>query len=357
MAVATLYNGFSDMEGLMQEVTVLFLHDGCASAAVAPFEVFRFAGVLFNMCVGSQPQPRFNVVSASIDGKPAISDGGLAVVPHKAIRSIRRTDLVFIPDAGFEPGLMIEKHRALIPWLRQLHAQGSMIAAVCSGVGILAATGLLDGRRATTHWAMTEPFRQRFPNVEWRTDVFITEDRGIFTGGGIYSSIDLSLYLVEKFCGHEVAVECAKALLIDMPRTWQTEYAVLPLTTSHADETVRKAEQWIQRKYSEDLHVEELASRFAMSPRTFERRFRAAVGQSPIGYLQKIRISAARRMLESGKRSIQQVSSAVGYDDVAFFRSLFKRQIGVSPAAYRERFGTPPRALVQGTQPAARPSA
>jgi transcriptional regulator GlxA family with amidase domain len=331
----------------MRRVTVLFLHDGCASAAVAPFEVFRFAGVLFNMCVGTAPQPRFDVVAASIEGKPPVSDGGLAVVPQKSIREIRQTDLIFIPDAGFEPGLMIEKHRALIPWLRKLHERGSMIAAVCSGVGILAATGLLDGCRATTHWAMTEPFRQRFPKVDWRTDVFITEDRGIFTGGGIYSSIDLSLYLVEKFCGHGVAVECAKALLIDMPRTWQAEYAVLPLTTAHTDEAVRKAEQWLQRKYREDLRMEELAGRFGMSPRTFERRFRAAVGQSPIAYLQNVRVSAARRMLEDGKRSIQQVSSAVGYDDVAFFRALFKRRIGVSPAAYREHFGTPPGALVR----------
>jgi transcriptional regulator GlxA family with amidase domain len=341
----------------MLHVTVLFLHDGCASAAVAPFEVFRFAGVLFPMCVGTKPQPRFDVVAASIDGKPPVSDGGLAVVPQKSIHDIRETDLVFIPDAGFEPGLMIDKHRALLPWLRKLHARGSMIAAVCSGVGILAATGLLDGRRATTHWAMTEPFRQRFPRVEWRTDVFITEDRSLFTGGGIYSSIDLSLYLVEKFCGHAVAVECAKALLIDMPRTWQTEYAVLPLTTSHKDDAVRKAEQWLQRRYGEAVRMEALAARFAMTPRTFERRFRAAVGQSPIAYLQKVRISAARRMLEDGKRSIQQVSSAVGYDDVAFFRALFKRQIGVSPGAYRERFGTPAGALVRGTRTATRASA
>jgi transcriptional regulator GlxA family with amidase domain len=341
----------------MRRVTVLFLHDGCASAAVAPFEVFRFAGVLFNMCVGATPQPRFDVVAASLDGKPSVSDGGIAVVPEKAIRDIRETDLIVIPDAGFEPRLMIEKHRALIPWLRKLHAGGSMIAAVCSGVGILAATGLLDGRRATTHWAMTEPFRQLFPDVEWRTDVFITEDRGIFTGGGIYSSIDLSLYLVEKFCGHAVAVECAKALLIDMPRTWQTEYAVLPLTTSHTDDAVRKVEQWLQRRYSEDFRMEELADRFGMTSRTFERRFRAAVGQSPIAYLQKVRISAARRMLEDGKRSIQQVSSAVGYDDVAFFRALFKRQIGVSPAAYRERFGTRPGALVRRGRTPARATA
>ena len=334
----------------MLSVTVLFLHDGCASAAVAPFEVFRFAGVLFNMCVGAQPQPHFDVVAASMDGKPTVSDGGLAVVPQKSIRDVRHTDLVFIPDAGFEPGLMIEKHRALIPWLRKLHDRGTMIAAVCSGVGILAATGLLDGRSATTHWAMTEPFRQRFPQVDWRTDVFITEDRGIFTGGGIYSSIDLSLYLVEKLCGHTVAVECAKALLIDMPRTWQTEYAVLPLTTSHNDESVRKVEQWLQRHYGEEIRIEDVAARSGMSPRTFERRFRAAVGQSAVAYLQKVRISAARRMLEGGKRSIQQVSSAVGYQDIAFFRGLFKRQIGVSPAAYRERFGTPPGALVAGAQ-------
>ena len=149
----------------MIHVTVLLLSDGLASVAVAPLEIFQMAGVLFNMCTGQPPQPRFQVTSASIDGKPPLSDGGLAVVADKAIAQVRKTDLVFVPDAGFDLDGMIDKHRPLLPWLRKMQARGATIAGVCSGVGLVAAAGLLEGRRATTHWGLSGIVAQRFSNV------------------------------------------------------------------------------------------------------------------------------------------------------------------------------------------------
>jgi transcriptional regulator GlxA family with amidase domain len=156
--------------------------------------------------------------------------------------------------------------------------------------------------------------------------------------GGVYASIDLSLYLVDKFCGHEIAVQTAKALLVDMPRTSQSGYAVLPLSRPHHDEKIREAETYMQKNFARPMSIEKLAERVNMSPRTFIRRFKEATGRLPGKYQQIFRVSMAKEMLEDDARSVQTVSSAVGYEDVAYFRALFKRLTGMTPAQYREKF-------------------
>ncbi len=169
--------------------------------------------------------------------------------------------------------------------------------------------------------------------------MFITEDERLLCSGGVYSAIDLSIYLVEKFCGHEIAVNCAKSLLVNMPRSHQSGYAVLPLSRPHTDERIRAVEAFIDENYAQDLSSEALAARANMSPRNFIRRFKAATGRLPGNYLQTLRITVAKRMLEEGDRNVQSVSLAVGYGDLAFFRSLFRRYTGMTPGEYRSRFG------------------
>jgi transcriptional regulator GlxA family with amidase domain len=156
--------------------------------------------------------------------------------------------------------------------------------------------------------------------------------------GGVYSSMDLSLYLVEKFCGHDVALQCAKALLINMPRASQSGYAVLPLSRPHDDDKVRTAEAYMEKNYARDISIERVARDLNMSPRNFIRRFKSATGRLPGNYLQAMRVAVAKEMLEDGARSVQAVSTAVGYDDAAFFRELFKRCTGMTPGEYRENF-------------------
>jgi len=163
--------------------------------------------------------------------------------------------------------------------------------------------------------------------------------RALLRGGGVHAALDLSLYLVDKFCGHEVAVQTAKALLIETPRAWQAGFAIVSLKTEHHDDSISTAQEWLHQNFRHEFTLETPARRVGMSLRNFVRRFKEAAGDSPLTYLQKLRVVAAKRLLESGHRTVQEISEAVGYQDVAFFRTIFERHTGQSPSAYRERFG------------------
>lgn len=321
------------------EVAIILVNEGYASTAVGPLEVFASAGAMWNEMRGAPPDPLFRVSTASIDGRPVESAYGLRIAPDCALADLGPVDLVVVSASGPLPDEWMARHAVLPPWLESRYRSGTRVAGVCSGVAFLAEAGLLDGRRATTHWGVAETFRQRYPRVDWRTDLLITEDAGLYCGGGVNAASDLSLYLVERLCGRRVAVEASRALLLDMPRPSQSGYAILPLSRPHGDEKVRKAEDHLSANFRRDVPTDELAELVGMSRRNLVRRFRDATGCGPGEYTRMLRVAAARSMLEDGAPSIQQVSIAVGYDDVAFFRRIFKRYSGSTPAAYRDRFG------------------
>jgi transcriptional regulator GlxA family with amidase domain len=320
------------------DVTVVLLEAGYASTAVGPIEVFHSAGVLWNWLQGDVSEPRFRVRVASIDGGPVTSLCSLGLVPEFAIDDIERSDIVILPASGWDVQDQIVKGTHLLSWLRRMHSKGAYIAGVCAGVAFLAESGLLDGRQATTHWALAENFRQRYPKILWRPENFVTEDGRLLCSGGVYASIDLSLYLVEKFCGHAIALECAKSLLISMPRNCQSGYSLLPMAHPHSDEKIRDSEEYLQENFSCEVSIDFLAKRVGMGARNFIRRFKAATGHLPGAYMQMLRVSAAKELLEHGATSIQAVASKVGYEDIAFFRALFKRHTGMTPGDYRARF-------------------
>jgi transcriptional regulator GlxA family with amidase domain len=336
----------------MLHVVVLFLNGGCASTALLPMEIFRNTGVLWNLLKGKAPEPRFRVTTASLGGGPAVTDQLVSLLPSCAVEAVEQPDIVFVPagglpfdtmmQTGYVIDAVIDQNAAIIPWLRNWASTGTKVAGVCSGVALLAEAGLLDGKRATTHWGLAEIYRKRFPDVDWQPDYLITDAGDIACSGGINSAADLSLYLVERFAGREVALECAKALLIEMPRTWQVAFADVMLRKDHNDENIQRAQDWVHRHFQRPIGVEAIAARVGMSPRNFIRRFKDATGHTPLSYIHTIRVTMAKRLLEDGQRSIQEVSQAVGYEDVIFFRDLFKRHTGVCPTEYRTRFGTPP---------------
>jgi transcriptional regulator GlxA family with amidase domain len=320
------------------DVTVLFLERGHASTAAGPLEVFRDAGVLWNVLRNETAEPRFRVRSASIGGRAVRPDAPYTIRPDLALEDVGATDLVFVPSAGLGLDELLARNAPVIAFLRRVHARGARIASVCSGVALPAAAGLLDGRRATTHWGLVDAYRERFPRVDWRPGELVTEADGVYCGGGVHAALDLALYLVEKLCGRAVAVQCAKSLLIDMPRNCQAGFAVLPPGAGHADAAIDRAEEWIHRHCREEFRFEALARELGMSPRNFIRRFKAATGLAPVDYLQRLRVRAAQRLLEEDHAAVQEVSRTVGYEDAAFFRSVFKRHTGLTPDAYRRRF-------------------
>jgi transcriptional regulator GlxA family with amidase domain len=324
----------------MRDITVLFLDDTFPSTAIGPIEVFRNAGILWNHLTGAPSDQRFRVTTASVDGRAVQCDGPLRIDPEAALRDIRKSDLIFIPSTGVCLHDVLERNAAVVPWLKRWHKRGTAIASVCSGVGLVAAAGFLDGKRATTHWGLADTFRKMYPKVKWMPELMVTEDRGFYCGGGVNAALDLSLYLVEKFCGHEIALQTAKSLVIGTPRAWQAGFAIVPLKTEHNDDSISRAQEWLHHNFQHSFPLESVAARVGMSLRNFVRRFKQATGDSPISYLQKLRIAAARHMLESQHRTVQEISEAVGYQDAAFFRGVFQRHTGSSPSEYQRNFGT-----------------
>jgi len=326
------------MGAAMIDVTVVLLEGGLPSTSMAPLEIFACAGTLWAMLMRTPAEPRFRVRTATIDGRKTRNFVPVALEPTMALGDVRQTDLVVVPTAGMDIGQARDQNRRLVDWLQRRGGK-TAVAGICTGASLLAAAGLLEGRPGTTHWGVVDQCRALYPNVQWKADRFVTESENVFCGGGLYASIDLSLYLVEHYCGHEVAVQTAKALLLETPRVWQSTYAAQPPRSGHDDEAVQRAQKWLFTHLRETVDLDKLAARVGMSPRNFARRFKAATGEAPLAYLHRLRIDSARHHLESARRSVQEVSRQVGYEDVAFFRQLFRRLTGASPREYRARFG------------------
>lgn len=327
----------------MYDVTVVLLGGGLASTAVIPVEIFHSAGALWHELQGRPPQPLFRVRTVTIDGQPVLSPGGLRIAPEAAVTDVERTDIVIVPTTGIElDERLAEAGPVLLPWLRRQYAQGALVTGICMGSAVIAEAGLLDGRTATAHWAVGDQLAARWPKVNWRPDLFVTEDSRVICSGGLYASIDVSLYLVERLCGREIALQCAKALLLPMPRLSQSGYAMTPLSRQHDDARIRSAEAFLHANLDRETQVRDLAQMTGLGERTFVRHFKAATGRSPSDYVQGLRVQMAKAELESGLKPVQTISSEVGYADVAFFRALFKRTTGMTPAEYRAQFG--PRA-------------
>lgn len=325
-------------DGKVLDVTVVLLDGGYASTAIGPLEVFHAAGALWNWLHGEPPRAPFRVRTVSIDGGRVTSLCSLGLVAALSIEDIEHTDIIIVPASGWDIQERFSGNAAFLAWLRKWHERGAYVAGICTGVVFLAEAGLLDGRIATTHWGVAEIMRRRYPKVHWQPEQFVTEDGHILCSGGVYASIDLSLYLVEKFCGREIALQCAKSLLVSMPRGRQSGHNVLPFSRPHADGRIREAEEYLRSHFDEDISIDALAGRSGMSPRNFIRRFKAATGSLPGAYIQTLRVSAAKELLETGATSIQTVCIKTGYADLVFFRSLFKRHTGMTPAEYRRRF-------------------
>jgi len=225
-------------------------------------------------------------------------------------------------------------------WLRELHADGATLAACCGGVFILAATDLLRGRPATTHWSFVDVFRRDFPNVRLEADKIVVEDGEIITAGGLMAWTDLGMRLVDRLYGPTIMLETARFLLIDPAGREQRYYSTFSPRLNHGDACILKVQHWLQATGAREVTIGGLAISAGLEERTFLRRFKAATGLTPIEYCQHVRIGKARESLEFSRRPIDQIAWSVGYEDAGAFRRLFHRIVGLSPGEYRQRFST-----------------
>jgi transcriptional regulator GlxA family with amidase domain len=283
--------------------------------------------------------PPFIVRLVGLQNQTSLYDGAFSICPHTTIDKVDKTDLVIIPAINGDYAVETKRNAAVLPWIIQQYKQGAEIASLCTGAFLLAATGLVNGKKCATHWIAFDKFRIMYPEVELVKSI-VHEERGICSSGGAFSFLNLILHLVEKYVGHEMAVQCSKIFEIDIDRYSQAPFSVFSGFKMHGDEAVLQAQQFIEMNYTGRISVEELAGRSLLSRRNFERRFRKATQYSPAEYIQYLKIEAARRQLESSRYHISEVMYAVGYNDTKSFRSIFKKITGLSPLEYRNRFQT-----------------
>lgn len=255
------------------------------------------------------------------------------------------------PDAATLPAMLISPGRLTGPpdaqeaapyarWLLDRHAQGVVLVSTCGGAFLLAETGLLAGRPATTHWLFADQFRDRFPDVRLDIDKMVIEDGDIITAGGLMAWTDLGMRIVDRLLGPTVMIETGKFLLIDASGREQRHYSSFAPRLTHGDEAVLKVQHWLQERAGRAVSVGDMAGKAGLEERTILRRFKGATGMKPIEYVQNLRVGKARELLEFTKRSIDQIAWAVGYEDATAFRRIFHRIMGLSPGDYRNRFSS-----------------
>ncbi|MFC3228992.1 GlxA family transcriptional regulator [Marinibaculum pumilum] len=246
-------------------------------------------------------------------------------------------DVLILPPALGTP-MAPTAARPLAAWLLACHGRGSILASVCAGTFVLAETGLLDGRAATTHWAYAELFRDRFPAVALDTDRLIIDDGDILTAGGLMSWTDLGLKLVDRLLGPSVMLETAQILLLDPPGREQRFYSTFSPRLNHGDAAILSVQHWLQATGGREAGLSDLAQRAGLEERTFLRRFQKATGLTSTDYAQRLRVGRARELLQFGSRPVESIAWEVGYRDPAAFRKVFQRIVGLTPGEYRQRF-------------------
>ena len=305
---------------------------------VAPYSLFRMANSCYKRLRG-QEEDHFKVDLVGLDMEPVRYNGLFDVRPTKTIAEITRTDVVIVSAISGDLLAGIEQNRAYFPWiLKQRVEEGAEIASLCKGAFLLAETGLLNGKSCATHWTTHNIFRQRYPQVKLHPEKIISEDNGIYSSGGAYSFLNFLLYLIEKYCGRETAIWCSKVSEIEYDRLDQSHFIIFQGQKEHGDELIRNAQAYIESNYAEKLSIDAVANRFNVSPRSFLRRFKKATANTPLEYLQRVKVEAAKKTLESTAHNIQETMYQVGYVDEKAFRNTFKKYTGLSPLEYRRKY-------------------
>ncbi len=288
--------------------------------------------------LGMDREPLFNVHLVGLQKETSQREGLFTIKPDLLIQDIPKTDIIFIPAIHSDYKKALADNAALLPWIIEQYKAGAEVVSFCIGAFFLAATGLLKGKQCATHWTTVNDFRAMFPDVHVVDDKIMTEEDGIYTSGGAYAYLNLLVYLVEKYAGRDIAVLTAKAFMIDIDRISQSPFIIFQGQKSHTDEPVKKAQEFIENNFEEKITVDQLASMLALGRRNLERRFKKATSNTVVEYIQRVKMEAAKKGLESSRENVSEVMYNVGYTDTKAFRTTFKKITGLSPVAYRNKY-------------------
>ena len=320
----------------MKHLTIV-VPDGAnnLSSIVGAYKIFTRANAYWKE---TSKKELFKIELAGISKEVDFYEGLFTVKPHTSISAITKTDLIIIPSLNHNYEKSVKENEFLIDWIEKQYKHGAEIASICTGAFLLASTGLLDGKNCSTHWTAADNFRTMFPKVNLQTDKLITDENGIYTNGGAYSFLNLLIYLVEKYYDRQTAIFCSKVFQIEMDRQSQSAFTIFTGQKQHGDEMVQQAQAYIETNLHEKISVERLSSRLAVGRRNFDRRFIKATGNTPVEYLQRVKIESAKKELETSRKTINEVMYEVGYSDVKAFREVFRKITGMSPLEYRGKY-------------------
>jgi transcriptional regulator GlxA family with amidase domain len=322
---------------------ILALPESAGSAIYGLVDVFASTGTLWLDLVGDEPGQRLILPKVvSLSREPFKCGNGIPVTPDLTLEETSDADIIVIPELWIAPNDDLrDRYAELKQWLRRRHQAGSIIYSACSGAVLLAAAGLLKGKAATSHWGYTDLFRRSFPDVRFipEPNIVFADDSGrIVTAGGATAWHDLAIHIISRHCSPGEALHIAKVYMLQWHGDGQLPFTSLVRRQAHADSVVRQAEEWLRRNFREPHAVVGVVTECGIPERSLKRRFTAATGSTVIGYMQNLRIEEGKRLLETGDISFDDIAAAVGYENPAFFRKLFKRCAGLTPGSYRRMF-------------------
>jgi transcriptional regulator GlxA family with amidase domain len=320
----------------MKKLTIIVPNgENNLSSITGAYEIFTKANQYWKE---NGQQELFSIQLAGISDNVEFNAGLFTVKPHTHISAITQTDLIIIPSLNHNYKLALKGNEPLIEWVNNQYKKGAEVASICTGTFILAASGLLNGKVCSTHWSVADNFRTMFPNITLQTDKLITDEKGIYTNGGAYSFLNLLLYLIEKYYNRQTALYCSKVFQIEIDRNTQSEFTIFSGQKQHDDEVVQQAQVYIEQNVEEKITIEDLSSKFNIGRRNFDRRFIKATGNTPIEYMQRVKIELTKKALETTRKTINEAMYEVGYTDVKAFREVFRKYTGMSPLEYKSKY-------------------
>lgn len=317
------------------QISVFVPEYGVIEAVTPPFRTFQTANEFLTV-FGKKPV--FTVEYVGLRDYVPANNGEYMIKTNRLLQDVSETDLLIIPPTFGDTAKGIQANAEAIPYFKKLYEKGSSLASLCIGAFLLAETGLLSGKKCSTHWAHVNEFKARYPDVEVEDGAIITEHDNIYSSGGASSLWNLILYLVEKFSDRETAVMISKYFALDISRDNQSQFAIFKGQRNHGDDAIQKVQDYIETHYQDKISIETLANLVHISRRTFERRFKVATNNTPTEYIQRVRIEAAKNFFEASRKNVNEIMFDVGYTDTKAFRDIFKKITGLTPIAYRNKF-------------------
>ncbi len=316
-------------------ISVFVPQYGVIEAVTPAFRSFNTANE-FLTAFGKKPI--FDVEYVGLNEYVPANNGEYTIKTNRLLKDVNETDLLIIPPVFGDTLKGVEGNAEAIPHFKRLYEDGASLASLCIGAFLLAETGLLNGKKCSTHWAHINEFKERYPDIEVEDGTIITEHDNIYSSGGASSLWNLILYLIEKFSDRETAVMISKYFALDIGRDSQSQFAIFRGQRNHDDVEIQKVQDYIEKHYEEKITIESLARIINAGRRTFERRFKESTNNTSIEYIQRVRIEAAKKFFEASRKNISEIMYDVGYTDTKAFRDIFKKITGLTPVEYRNKF-------------------